>query len=134
MQTQQEYKYTINKDVDSSLTGLPAKLVLMFEEGSAIEVDVNDVSRLEHTLNIASSPYINIGYEDGRRSCDCYGDISLAISFNLVCYEPEEDIIWKGHNTKTNEKFMSWHQALNFFRNNHTDYIELIEAIYEPIN
>jgi len=128
---QRNYIYTINETVDADLAGTPAKLVLMFEEGSAMEVDVKDVIPLQTTLNVADSPYINIEYNEGRNSCDCYGEVSQAIAFNITCYEPEDDMLWEGHNHETDKPFSSWKETLAYFLEQYCERIEMIEAIYE---
>ena len=123
-----DYQYTVDKSVDESLAGVPAKIILMFEEGSAMEVKADQIISIGRTLNFASAPYINIEYDEGRRSCDCYGDVTKAIAFSLTCYEPDDDMIWRAEESK---RFDSWYSVLDFFLTHHRTQIEMIEAIYE---
>ena len=36
-------EYTITKEVDKDLAGVPAKLVLQFEEGSSLEITMDQI-------------------------------------------------------------------------------------------
>lgn len=125
------YRYTVTKDADSSLAGQPARLVLMFEEGSALEVSLDDVVAITNfSTALKSKGYVNYSYDDGKRSCDCYGEVQGAQSFYVMCYEPEDDTLWTQHNTETRKPFKDWVEVLSFMLRNYCDKIELIEAIH----
>ena len=42
-----DMKYTITKKVDKDLAGVPAKLVLHFEEGSALEITMDQIVQIK---------------------------------------------------------------------------------------
>jgi hypothetical protein len=122
------YRYTVTKSVDDYLAGIPGKLVMMFEEGSAIEITAEDIVMIDSVpVRLPTGDYVNYSYEDGRHSCDCYGDLQSAVAFNIVCYEPEDDFTWQAGS----KLFKDWSEALVFFLTHYRDRIELIEAISE---
>lgn len=126
-----DYRYTVDKSVDEGLAGIPGKLVLMFQEGSAIEVRPEEVVMIDnYPISIPQGDYVNYSYDEGRRSCDCYGTVEGAKQFNIVCYEPSDDIVWTKGNTDTNAPFKDWPEVLMFFLTKHCDRIELIEAVH----
>lgn len=126
------YRYTVTKNVDESLAGVPGKLVLLFNEGSAMEVTPEDITLIDgYPLHAPSGDYVNYSYADGRYSCDCYGTVEGASAFSVVCYDDQDDIVWTEGNTKTNQPFKDWVEVLSFLLENHCDRIELIEAIHE---
>jgi hypothetical protein len=126
------YHYTVTSDTDADLAGVPAKLILFFEEGSALTVDQDDIVEIpQQELALDDSFHTIIEYNDSRNSCDCYGIVKEGSRFDIVCYEPEDDGIWEGNNPDTNEPFKNWHEVLETLLNHYNHLIEQISVIKE---
>lgn len=126
------YQYTVTSDTDADLAGVPAKLFLFFEEGSALNVDQDEIVEIpQQEPDLDNSFYTNIEYNDSRNSCDCYGVVKEGSRFDIVCYEPEDDGVWEGNNPDTNEPFKNWYEVLETLLKHYNPLIEQISVIQE---
>lgn len=72
---------------------------------------------------------VNIEYNNGRNSCDCYGVLEENSNIEIVCYDEEWDTVWTTGNPETDEPFKSWEEALEVLRRVYNDRIEQLEAV-----
>jgi hypothetical protein len=122
-----KYCYTVPQSVDASLAGVPAKLVLLFKEGSALEVTIDDITHISNATPAVSSSYISLEYGDRKRHCDCYGEVQGASAFSLVCYDAQDDTLLPN----TDPPLTTWPEVLQYALNTHSPHIELIDAIHK---
>ena len=46
----------------------------------------------------------------------CYGDVAEDSNFEVVCVSEENDCCWTDGNTKTDQPFKTWEEAVTFFK------------------